>query len=161
MQPGAIMNRHTSVPEIDSLLASMLNAWNRHDLEAYVGHWVEDLDFVNVLGMHHETRDALLQELHFIHSGLVKGTQITDRGHSVRLLSDDAAIVHLHWTLTNVPYRPGYCETGVRQGVFTHVFRRKDGEWRIVASQNTDFVDPKRLMAEPEVTSASRSHATR
>jgi uncharacterized protein (TIGR02246 family) len=139
----------------------MVSAWNRRDLETYAGHWVEDLDFVNVLGMHHQTREILLQELHFIHSGLLKGTQIADEGHSVRLLSDDIAIVHLHWSMTNVPYRAGYCETGVRQGVFTHVLRRKDGEWRIVASQNTDLVDPKRVVDEPEVTSASRSHATR
>jgi uncharacterized protein (TIGR02246 family) len=140
------MDRQSSLSAIDSLLQSLISAWNSRDLEKYVSHWVEDLDFVNVLGMRHRTRDALLEELRFIHSGLLAGTQIHDQGHTVRLLFDDVAVVHMHWQMTNVPFRAGYCETRVRQGVFTHVVEHRGGAWRIVASQNTDVVDPSALL---------------
>ena len=37
------------IPEIDSLLESLISAWNSRDLEAYASHWVDDADFVNDL----------------------------------------------------------------------------------------------------------------
>ena len=135
------------IPEIDSMLESLISAWNSRDLEAYVSHWVDDPDFVNVLGVHHQTRDALLQELRFLHSGLLAGTQIRNQGHTVRSLWGDVAIVHMLWGMTKVPFRAGYCENGVREGIFTHVLQRLNGKWRIVASQNTDRVDVSALMA--------------
>jgi uncharacterized protein (TIGR02246 family) len=136
-----------SIPEIDSLLESLISAWNSRDLEAYASHWVDNADFVNVLGVHHHTREALLQELRFIHSGLLAGTQIHDQGHTVRLLSGDVAIVHMLWGMTKIPFRAGYCENGVREGIFTHVLQRLNGRWRVIASQNTDRVDVSALLA--------------
>lgn len=66
----------------------------------------------------------LLNELRFLHSGLLRGTQIREFGHSMRWLSPEIAVVHMKCEMTKVPYRPGYCETGVRRGVFTHVIQR-------------------------------------
>ena len=132
---------------VEQVVGPMFAAWNRGDLESYVSHWSEDADLVNVLGMHHQGRAAILNELRFLHAGLLKGTNIRAAAHDVRWLGNDVAVVHVQWEMTRVPYRPGFCESGVRQGVFTHVIRRIAERWEIVASQNTDVVDPAAVFA--------------
>ena len=89
----------------------------------------------------------LLNELRFLHSGLLRGTQIRELGHSVRWLSPEIAVVHMKWEMTKVPYRPGYCETGVCRGVFTHVIQRTAASWQAIASQNTGVVDVSSLLS--------------
>jgi uncharacterized protein (TIGR02246 family) len=125
--------------EIEALLERMIEAWNRHDVDSYCAHWVEDADFVNAVGMRHQSRAALEEELKWLHSDRFARTTLRIIGHSVRFLNGEAAIVHMLWQMDGDPGMPGHpSQDGVRRGVFTHVVARTAAGWRMVASQNTD-----------------------
>jgi uncharacterized protein (TIGR02246 family) len=137
--------------EIDAMLASLIDRWNRHDVPEYVSFWLEDGDFVNVIGTHHHGRDQLQAELEWLHGGRFRNTQIRDLGHSIRFLSPDLAIIHMHWHMDGDPGMPGHpSDDGVRRGIFTHVAQRtSQGGWRFVASQNTDIVSVPAIPGPP------------
>ncbi len=121
------------------MLAQLIECWNRHDVPAYTSFWIEDCDFVNVLGMHHRDRASLRAELEWLHGGRFRSSRLRDLGHSVRFLSSDLAIVHMNWQMDGDPGMPGHpSDNGVRGGVFTHVAQNRAGDWKIIASQNTD-----------------------
>jgi len=94
--------------EIDAMLASLIDCWNRHDIPAYTSFWLEDCDFVNVIGTHHHGRDKLQAELEWLHGGRFKNTQIRDSGHSIRFQSPDLAIIHMRWHMDGDPGMPGH-----------------------------------------------------
>ena len=128
--------------EIDAMLASLIDCWNRHDVPAYISFWREDCDFVNVIGTHHHGRDKLQAELEWLHDGRFRNTQLRNIGHSIRFLSPDLAIIHMRWHMDGDPGMPGHpSDDGIRRGIFTHVAQKNArGRWRFVASQNTDVV---------------------
>ena len=130
---------HEDLREIEKLFAAMAESWNRHDLEAYCAAWIEDLDFVNVIGMHRSGRKELRAEVDYLHADRFKNTQIRITRSKVRFLSPDIAVAHAWWEMTGDPGIPGFpTENERRQGVFTHVVQRTAQGWRLVASQNTD-----------------------
>ena len=137
--------------EIDAMLASLIDCWNRHDIPAYTSFWLEDCDFVNVIGTHHHSRGKLQAELEWLHGGRFRNSQIRRLEHSIRFLSPDLAIIHMRWHMDGDPGMPGHpSDDGVRRGIFTHVAQRiSKGGWRFVASQNTDVVSVPAIPDQP------------
>jgi uncharacterized protein (TIGR02246 family) len=124
---------------IEALFAAMAERWNRHDIEGYVRLWTEDLDFVNVVGLHRRGRRELQAELEWLHGGRFQNTQIRIESSAVRWLTADLALAHVEWSMTGDPGMPGFpTQDGKRRGIFTHVVQRTADGWRFVASQNTD-----------------------
>jgi uncharacterized protein (TIGR02246 family) len=80
--------------EIDTVLDTLIEHWNRHDMPSYDSLWVEDADFVNVLGRCLHGRAEILAELQFLHQGPFRSTQVAILERSVRFLSPEVAVVH-------------------------------------------------------------------
>jgi uncharacterized protein (TIGR02246 family) len=132
-------NMESARGEIESVLGGLIEAWNRHDVDTYCQYWVEDADFVNVIGMRHQGREKIQDELAWLHAGRFSKTTMRILGYSIRFLYADAAVVHVHWQLDGDPGMPGHpSQNGTRRGVFTHVVQRTAAGWRFIASQNTD-----------------------
>ena len=56
------------------------------------------------------------------------------------MLSPTVAIAHAKWEIRGDTGAPG--EVGdVRRGILMHVLVKRDGVWRIAATQNTDIID--------------------
>jgi len=155
--------RTTAQQEIEAALGAMFAAWNRGDLEAYVGFWSQDGELVNVMGMHRRGRAEILAELEFLHATRFRGTQIRDLGHSIRCLAPEIAVVHVRWEMRGDLGQPGHeVAGGVRRGIFTHTVRRTDEGWRLASSQNTDIQPiPDFLAAAPGAAARSRPTAVR
>lgn len=136
--------------DIDTLFDSMAEYWNRHDMRAYAALWVEDCDFVNVVGFHRHSRAELLAELEYLHAGRFKHTQVQMNRRQIRHLSPDLAVANVWWTITGDPGQPGVpTNDGTRNGIFIHVMQRTPEGWRLVASQNTDTLPIPDPMRDP------------
>jgi uncharacterized protein (TIGR02246 family) len=142
------MNDPEALQQIEALFETLTRHWNRHDAKAYASLWLEDADFVNVLGMHRHGRAELLAELDYLHADRFKNSQVSMQRKTVRFLTPDVAVAHVEWEMTGDPGMPGHpTQGGRRSGIFTHVLRRTPEGWRFVASQNTDILpipDPLR-----------------
>lgn len=126
--------------EIDELMESMFNAWNRGDLHTYTNFYREDADLVNVLGIHRHGRAEILAELEALHQHRFKGTLTLDLGHTTRFLTPEIAIVLVRWEMQGVNLAPEEDPSGrTRRGVFIHVAESTPQGWQLIASQNTEI----------------------
>jgi ketosteroid isomerase-like protein len=112
------------------VISTQQAAWNAGDIDAFMqGYWQSpDLRFASggeVAYGWQVTRDRY----HSRYSNrALMGTLTFDRLET-DLLADDAAIVHGAWALQRESDRPS--------GLFTLIFKRIDGEWKIVSDTTT------------------------
>jgi uncharacterized protein (TIGR02246 family) len=126
--------------QVDRLLASLVENWNRHDIMAYVAPFKQDCDFVNVLGRHLRGRAILEKELAWLHTSIFRNSKLRILETNARLLSGDVVVCPLHWEMRGHESLPGHAFAETRTGVLTLVLQRDGERWVIAAAQNTDFV---------------------
>ncbi len=114
-------------------------AWNSADAEALAGLFVEDADFVNVVGLWWHDRERIREAHAYGFSTIFPGSTITMEAPRVRLIGDRAATVHSTWRLRG-QVSPDGEPADEREGIFTFVLERCEDGWITVAAQNTDIV---------------------
>jgi uncharacterized protein (TIGR02246 family) len=102
--------------------------WNQHDMTAMATLFAEDADFVNVVGMYWKGRDQIRQE-HAI------------RSVTVRFVNPDVALAHIKWALEG-DRDPDGTSRPRREGVMSWVVTKREGEWQIASSHNTNARQP-------------------
>jgi uncharacterized protein (TIGR02246 family) len=138
---NATLDATAATAELREVFANMIQAWNRHDVPAYVATFAEDCDFVNVIGRHLHSRAELEKELSWLHHGIFRNSEIRIQERHVRFISPNVAVCPLHWEMRGHESLPGHAFAETRTGVLTVVLQRDAGRWFICASQNTDFVE--------------------
>jgi hypothetical protein len=71
----------SSVPAADAaairaILGRQTEAWNRHDMEAFVADAIPDVDWINVVGMHWKGREAVLKAYAVLHKGMFTNSRL-------------------------------------------------------------------------------------
>ncbi len=132
-EPGAVV--------VGEVVNQFSDAWNRHDAKALANLYTDDADFVNVIGLWWRGRNEIQNEHAKLHEGRMKTTTVTTASPVIRMLSPKVAIAHARWELRGDAGAPGWKVGEVRRGILTHVLVKRDGVWRITATQNTDIVD--------------------
>jgi uncharacterized protein (TIGR02246 family) len=115
--------------------------WNLRDARSLANLFVEDADFVNVVGIWWQSKDDIYKahdyglKVIFNHSNL-KVTKV-----KVRMIGDDVAIVHSRMRLKGQSRDSDRkVDPGTRYNVFSFVCKRDGAEWKIVSAHNTDIV---------------------
>lgn len=124
---------------VRGLVAQFQDCWNRHDMESFAAHFVEDADFVYVGGVRWTGRAAIKEAHAATHRTHFKNSQLTMLDTTVRFLGTNVAIARTTWRLVGHTTRNGQ-PAPERRGILTHVVARQDGKWQVVVSQNTDIV---------------------
>lgn len=112
--------------QIKDVLETQQAAWNQGDIKAFMdGYWVDDrLRFASGNSVQQGFKATLARYLRNYDTRAKMGTlSFTDL--DVDVLSDDAAVVFGRFNLK----RP---EEGDATGLFTLIFRKKEGAWLIV-----------------------------
>lgn len=123
-------------------------AWNDHDPDALADLFVEDADFVNVVGLWWEDRKNI-RRAHARGFRVMFGDSAMElRRTKVRELGD-VAVVQAIWRMHG-QVDPEGRGVGAREGVITFVVARREPEgWRAFAAQNTDrFEDAETLVTD-------------
>lgn len=121
---------------IEGVLAQLQDAWNRHDLEAFGGLYVEDADFVKIFGGLLEGRGEIIGEHVERHKLMLVDARMATGLPKVRMLRSDVGVVRVLWTMRGVRRGDGVPAPDLH-GLLLHVMERRDGRWWIVTSQNT------------------------
>ncbi|MCT4557222.1 MAG: SgcJ/EcaC family oxidoreductase, partial [Pelagimonas sp.] len=114
-------------------------AWNARDAQALASLFVEDADFVNVVGLWWRNRDDIERAHHYGLTTFFRQTEITARRVKVRQVSDDLAIIHTRWKLEGQLDLEGQ-SLDTRFAIMVFVAQRKQNGWAVLAAQNTDIV---------------------
>lgn len=115
-------------------------AWNDRDPDALADLFVEDADFVNVVGLWWEDRRNIRRAHARGFRVMFGSSEMALERTKVRLLGSDSAVVLAVWRMTG-QVSPDGAQVGDRAGMFTFVVERRDGGWLAVSAQNTDRID--------------------
>lgn len=114
-------------------------AWNNADADALAHLFVEDADFVNVVGLWWTRREQIRYSHGYGFTHMFGGSHMEYTRMRVRELGPDAGMVVASWVVEG-QVGPDGEPVGTRQGIFTFVTERVEGGWRAVSAQNTDIV---------------------
>jgi uncharacterized protein (TIGR02246 family) len=106
---------------IRSLIARMLEDWNKHDMKSFSSHFADDGDSVNRFGQWFRGRARIEGHLTELHASPFRDELVgrTSRVEGVRFLTPDVAVAH-----ESVKEKTGQC-------IVTHVLSKKDGRWKV------------------------------
>jgi len=112
-------------------------AWAKHDGNLLAKTLSDDVDFVNLGGdWLHGRRDFALYHSRLL-SGRFKESVLTPLDTSVRFLRPEIAVLHWSWRIEG-DRNEDLTLRKPRFGLFTMVVEKRNGEWLVVAAQNTN-----------------------
>jgi uncharacterized protein (TIGR02246 family) len=122
---------------IRAILDRQRDAWNRHDMDAYVADTMPDTEWINVVGMHWKGRDTVRRAHAALHTGMfahsrMLGPELIE----MRAIAPNVVIeTHIN-RLEGVALRPDgkpYPDDG---NLITIVFVKSREGWRIAHAHN-------------------------
>jgi len=131
----------TEEASIRHVLDAFMDAWNKHDAEAFSMVFVEDADFTNVRGMgaHGRTEIAKFHAPMFATNFKDSHQKLVDA--RIRFIKPDVAAVDAWWEMTGAKTREGQ-EIPLRKGLLNFVMTKVDGHWLIAVMHNMDLPPP-------------------
>jgi uncharacterized protein (TIGR02246 family) len=123
------------------------DSWNSRDAAGLASIMDADVVFVSVLGpetpgLGRGGREAFKAgHAAILRSAFANSIWTTEDVSVVRWLRPDIAIAHVVWRTTGDRVR--HVKAGEpRRGMFTWVVEKQKGQWRVIASQNTEVMPP-------------------
>ncbi len=132
---------------IRDAIARQADAWNRHDIKAWMAPFSEDADFINIVGMALLGRPEIEQRHAELFKGIFARSRVVVTTRQVRSLGATAAVAEMDYELRGhdrLP--PGIVATepdGTLRTRMKYVWQLRPEGWRIVAAQNT-AIAPRR-----------------
>ncbi|APG05534.1 hypothetical protein BJI69_17590 [Luteibacter rhizovicinus DSM 16549] len=121
-------------------LDRLANAWNTSDGAMWAHEYWPEGELVNILGGVMPNAEAIRERHTAVLEGPFKGSHFESTVRRIQFLDPDVAIVDTDIRVTHFrALPPGAVATspGVLLTRMKHVYQRRDGTWRIIASQNT------------------------
>jgi uncharacterized protein (TIGR02246 family) len=122
---------------IRALLNLRRDAWNRHDMDAFVADMMPDIEWINVVGMHWKGRDTVRRAHAALHTGMMAHSRmLPPELVEMREIAPNVVIETSVNRLEGVAPRPDgkpYPDDG---NLITMVFVKSGGAWRIAHAHN-------------------------
>jgi len=123
----------------DQVAAAFVDAWNRHDMNAFAGLMADDANFVNIFGAWMHGREEIRGRHVQIHETVFRKSTIAATRVETRFVAPDVAVVQWAWQVTSVLTRDGQPAPDL-QGILTHIVRRQGDRFLLLSTQNTRIV---------------------
>ncbi|MFC0517716.1 SgcJ/EcaC family oxidoreductase [Mucilaginibacter angelicae] len=126
---------------IKNIIQQQEQAWNRHDWKALSSYFTDDATLINFVGQFWQGRDDILAHFNLLNDCCLAPTSLKFEFKQARFLTPDLAIVYTEETLFadkdyEVPFRQ-YKKGDVDYKWKIEIFVRKNGEWKVTATQMT------------------------
>lgn len=126
---------------IRAVMTRQADAWNRHDLDAYVAETTPDVEWVNVVGMHWVGRETVKRAHAVLHRTMFAHSRLTPpKSVEMRQVAPGVVITVTTGGIEGVGRTPdggAYPEDG---NIMTEVFLKTPQGWRIAHAHNTNIV---------------------
>jgi uncharacterized protein (TIGR02246 family) len=147
------MGKAPSIPEEDATqihaaLEGMDDAWNRHDMTAFVSHAADDVEWVNIVGMWWKGKAQVYKALNSFHKTMFKDRQVHEpQGTQLKMVAPNCVVANFIQTIDGFTSPSGQVMPAGRS-VLTEVFVKRNGRWLLVRAQNTT-IDEQALHFNP------------
>ena len=122
-------------------------AWNTHDMKLLATLFLEDAEFINVVGMHWRGRDAIVKAHAIFHEILFKDCRLKTDAITLRALGSNGAIAVVTYTQDAFTTPSGQVMPKT-QTKLSYVLARSGGEWKIAHGQNVR-IDAEAAQQDP------------
>ncbi|AXC11650.1 hypothetical protein ACPOL_2326 [Acidisarcina polymorpha] len=125
--------------QIQAIVQSESDAWNRGDAEAFASHYAEDGSFTNVIGQQLYGRQAFVAQHARIFSTIYKGSHNSFTIGKIKFLRPDVAVVDIDGVLNGANRLPPGLkagEDGALRVKLQEVMTKEKGSWWIAAFHN-------------------------
>lgn len=119
------------------LAKTFADTWNLRDGRAYGDAYWPDAELVDPSGQVWSGREAIIQTHLELWAGRAKATHMTAQVRRVRALSPSLFVVDIDTSATGFSPPPPGAPNGIVRTRLKHVVERRNGDWKIVSSQNT------------------------
>ena len=116
---------------VDAAVLELMDAWNRHNTQAWAACFTQDADYVDSFGAHWEGRAEIEARQAEGCAAEVCPTVVRISEWTIRFLSAEACLVHVSWKMKGGPARKG-------RGLLSLVLVPDHGRWRVTAAHNSD-----------------------
>ncbi len=132
----------TDEAAIRAILDRQTDAWNKHDMDAFVADTTPDVDWINVVGRHWQGRETVNSEHAKLHAGMfAKSRMLTPEITMMREIAPNV-IVETHVNRIEgvgaLPSGAPYPDSG---NLITLVFVKTKAGWRIAHAHNTTIAN--------------------
>jgi uncharacterized protein (TIGR02246 family) len=138
-KPSAAHSKDATA-SVKSVVASLAESWNRHDMMAFAAAFAENADFVNVIGMHWQGRQEIEAKHTVTHRKIFRNSTLQIIDQSVRFLSPSIALAHVSTELKGAESLRERVAPETRRSLLTCVLVKEADRWLITAAHNTDIV---------------------
>lgn len=128
---------------IHEIVRQLETAWNSADSASFAAPFADDADFVDIRGDHHIGRTGIDHDHRWVFANLYRGSKVSYVIEGVRFVRSDVAIAYIHAQM-ELPHSDMTLHLQARPSV---VLAKDDGQWRIVAFQNTGVAEAPALRA--------------
>jgi uncharacterized protein (TIGR02246 family) len=133
---------------IRQILERLHDAWNSHDMDAYVADLQPDADWVNVVGMHWVGRETIRQAHLALHRGMFAHSRISTTDVQMRDIGPGVVLVVSTGAVEGVGRTPDGAEYPASGNRMTLVMIKADGRWTIAHAHNT-MIDARAAAHDP------------
>lgn len=123
----------TANEELQVTFDGLSEAWRKGDGAAFADWCTDDVDFINILGMHVKGRPAVADLHNKIFSGPYKGSTVKFSIESVRTIAPNAVLV-VAPARVDIPSGP---VKGIVATVASVLLMHSNGGWKVANFQNT------------------------
>lgn len=129
------MSTASDLPRVCALYAQLREGWNRGSGEAFAAPFMKDGDLIGFDGVRFHGREEIVRFHDPLFKTHLKGTRLIGDVTDVRFLGSDVAVMHARGgTILRGHSQPAPERDSIQTLV---AVRDSDGEWRLVAFQNT------------------------
>lgn len=127
--------------QIRAALKGMDDAWNRHDMTAFVSYMADDVEWVNVVGMWWKGKAQVYQAHEAFHRTIFRNRQLHEpEAIELKQVASDCVLVTMIAKADGFTTPSGQVEPAGRS-LLTEVFVKRDGKWLLVQGHNTTIVE--------------------
>ena len=119
------------------LARQFADTWNRRDGRGYGQAYWPDAELVDPSGQVWRGREAIVQTHRDLWSGPAKATHMTVQVRRVLPLSASPFVVDIDTSASGFLPPPRGAPEGIVKTRLKHVVQKRNGDWKIVTSQNT------------------------
>ncbi|MEW1691385.1 SgcJ/EcaC family oxidoreductase [Streptomyces sp. NPDC091265] len=127
-----MMTTQPDATAVRAVIASLIDAWGRHDAEAYGARFTADATYTTFVGTYYRGRADIVESHRTLFAKYLKGSRLADEVLEVRFYGPDTAVV----TSRGDTYKGRRPKRLSKIQTYT-VVREADGQWRVAAFHNT------------------------
>ena len=122
-------------------------AWMNQDARALADHYAEDAEYINIMGIVVDGREAIRLRYAEVFTTLLRGSRSSFTIRRVRFPGPGVAMVDLNGVVTDIQQpQPGITvgPGGIVRTRVRHILVKRDGHWVVIATQNTQIAPQAR-----------------